>query len=51
MTEKPIFDLLSLQGFLQEGVVLEIDHAERQVITGAPIGVRLAQFVGAERSS
>jgi hypothetical protein len=42
MAEKAIFDVLRLQGFFQKGVVLEIDHAQRQVITGAPIGVYLA---------
>ena len=51
MAEKAIFDVLSLQGLFQEGVVLKIDHAKRHVSAGAPVGVYLAQFVSTQRFS
>jgi hypothetical protein len=51
MAQKSVLDVLCLERFPEKRVVLEIDHPERQVVTSIPIGMHLAQFVSAERSS
>ena len=38
-----------LSGSLQQGIVVQVDHPQAEVIAGAPVGVGLAQFVRAER--
>ena len=44
VAEQPVLHIFSLQGLLEQRVVLEIDHAYRKVITGPPIGVHQLQF-------
>ena len=39
VSEQPVLDVLGLEGFFQQRIVLQIDHAERQVVAGSPIGV------------
>src|SRR5215831_8497072 len=47
VSEKPIFDVLRLEGFLQEGIVLQVDHPKAQVIAGPPVGMDFLQRLGA----
>src|SRR5271165_1633889 len=51
MSEQTVFDLLGLQRFLQQGILLEINHPERQVFARSPIGVGLSQFLSAQGGS
>jgi hypothetical protein len=51
MPEQPVLDVLCLEGLPEERVFLQVNHAERQVITGAPVCMNLTQLVGAERCS
>ena len=51
MSEQPVLDVLRLERFFQQRIVLQIDHAQAQVIAGPPVGIGLAQFLGAERRS
>ena len=44
VSEEPVLDVLRLERFAQERVLLQVDHSQSQVRTGAPIGVGLAQF-------
>ena len=37
-----------LQRLAQQRIVVQIDHAQAEVIAGAPVGVGLAQLVGAQ---
>ena len=47
--QQPRLDVLELQRLAQQGVVVEIDLADRQVIGGAPVGVHLAELFRRER--
>ena len=49
MAEQPLLDVLRLERLAQQRIVLQIDHAERQVVAGSPIGIGFAQFIGIER--
>ena len=44
MAQKPVLDVLGLERLLQKGIVLKIDHAERQVVARSPVSVGLLQF-------
>src|SRR5271157_5466324 len=41
MSEQAVLDLLRLQSFPQQRIVLEVNHAERQVLARPPVGVDL----------
>ena len=49
MPEQPVLDVLRLEGLFEQGIVLKIDHAERQVFAGSPVGIDVLQFLGAQR--
>ena len=49
MPEQPVLDVLRLEGLFEQRIVLKIDHAERQVFAGSPVGLDLLQLVGAQR--
>src|SRR5581483_4595189 len=49
MAQEAGFDVLLLERLFQQGVVIQIDLADGQVIRGAPPGVEQAQFIGRER--
>ena len=49
MAEQAVLDVLGAQRLVQQRIVEQVDHAQAQVIAGAPISVGLAQLVGAER--
>jgi hypothetical protein len=51
MSEQAVLDMRRLQRFLQERIVLEIDHPERQVRTRPPVGVDFPEFVSIEGCS
>jgi hypothetical protein len=51
VTEQAGLRMLQLERFMQKGIVLEVEHPQREVQTRAPVGVGLAQFVGRERRS
>jgi hypothetical protein len=42
VSEEAVLDVLRLEGFPQQGIVLQIDHAKAQVITSSPVGMDLA---------
>ena len=44
-------DVLDLQRLAEQGVVLEVEHPQAQVEAGPPVGVDLAQLLGAERGT
>ena len=47
VAEQPVFHIFSLQGLLEQWVILEIDHSHRKVIARPPIGVHQFQlFIG-----
>jgi hypothetical protein len=46
MTEEAILDVLRLERFAEEGIRAKIDHARRQIIASAPIGIYPAQLFG-----
>src|SRR6478609_5886080 len=39
VSQKTVLDVLRFQGFLKQRIALQVDHAERQVVAGAPVGV------------
>src|ERR1700730_7418951 len=41
--------MFRLQRLAQQGIVAEIDHAGREVVACAPIGIHLVQFILRER--
>jgi hypothetical protein len=45
VTEEPRLHVLLGQGFLEEGVVVEIDLADRQVVGGPPVGIHKGSFL------
>src|SRR5262245_15436072 len=49
VTQEPRLDVLLAQRLLQEGIVVEIDLANRQVVRGPPVSVDLVQLVATER--
>lgn len=46
VSEQAVFDVLGLQWFPQQRVVLEIDHSNRQVVGGPPPGVEPLKLTG-----
>ena len=47
VAEQPVFHIFSLQGLLEQRVILEIDHAYRKVIARPPIRIHQFQlFIG-----
>ena len=51
VSEEPVLDVLRLERFPQQGIILQIDHAQAQVVTGPPVGMGFAQGLGVERRS
>src|SRR5678816_4388717 len=51
MPKEPVFHVLRLERLFEQWVLLEIDHAEGQVIASAPVCIGLAQLFRAERRS
>src|SRR5208337_3141616 len=49
--EQAVLDVFRPEGLLQQRVPLQIDHAKGKVFTSSPVAIRLAQIVGAKRSS
>jgi len=49
VAEQAALDVLGLQRLPQQGVVAQVDHACREVVAGAPVGVERVQFVGGEK--
>ena len=49
MAEQTLLDVLGPQRLAQQRILTQIQHADAQIIAGAPVGVHLAQFVGRER--
>ena len=47
VSEQPRFDLLWLERFAQERVTLQVDHADCEVVAGAPVGVHERQLFSA----
>ena len=47
--QQAVLDVLRTQGLLEQGVVLQIDHSDGQVVGRAPIGVQLMQLLVARR--
>ena len=50
VTQQAMLDLRGLQGFPQQRVRLQVNHAHGEVIAGAPVGVDQAQLFTVERS-
>jgi hypothetical protein len=48
VTEEAILDVLGLERFAEERIVLKVEHAEDEVIAGTPEGVGFLQLFGAE---
>ena len=44
VAQQAVFNLLRLKGFFQQGVIPQVNHADGQVVTGAPVGMNFAQF-------
>ena len=51
VAEEPLLDVRFLEGLAQQRIVEQIDHARREIVAGAPVGVDLGQHVGGEWSS
>ena len=51
VSEQTVLDVLRLERLLQQRIVLQIDHAQAQVIAGPPVGVSLLQLVRSKRRS
>ena len=49
MSEQAILDVLGLERLFEQRIVPQIDHAEREILAGAPVGIGFSQFVGAQR--
>ena len=48
VAQQPGLDVLELERFGQEGVVVEIDLADRQVVGRPPVGIHLAEQLAIE---
>ena len=46
MAEQPRLDVLELERGFEQGIVLQIDLPDREVIRGAPIGVHFPEKIG-----
>jgi len=44
--EQTVLDVGRFQPFAKKGVVLQVDHADGEVVAGAPVGVDAPQFFG-----
>jgi hypothetical protein len=51
VAEGTLLDVLGLEGLAQQRIVLQIDHACRQVVAGLPPGMHVRQFPVLERRS
>jgi len=49
MAQQAVLDVFRLERFPQQGIVLEINHAQCQIVAGPPKGVGLGQFLGVQR--
>ncbi len=48
MSQEAVFDVVFAEWFFEEGVLTQIDHARCKVIAGAPEGMHVMEFIGAE---
>jgi hypothetical protein len=48
VTEQSVLDVLHRQRVLEQRIVPQVDHADREVIRGAPPGVDALELIGAE---
>src|SRR5215467_1675261 len=48
VSQQATLNVFALQRLFQEGIVLKVDHAQHQVVTSAPVGVRLAQILSVQ---
>ncbi len=46
MAQQAVLDVFGFEGFTQQRIVAQVDHAGREVVAGAPVAVHLAQRVG-----
>jgi len=44
VAEEAVFDVFGLEGFFEQRVLLEVDHAESEVVAGGPEGVGLVEL-------
>jgi hypothetical protein len=49
VTEQPVLDLVDGQRLLEQRVVPEVDHADRKIVAGAPVGVEERDLVWRQR--
>src|SRR5262245_35028438 len=49
MSEQAGFDVLPREGFFKQGILAQIDLADRQVVGGAPIAVQFVEKIRRER--
>ena len=48
MAQQARFDMVVIQRFAQQGIVLQVEHPDAQIVGGAPVGVDLAQLIGGQ---
>ena len=48
VAEQAVLDVLGLEGFAEERIVAEEDHAAGEVVAREPVGVHAAKLVGSE---
>ena len=46
VAEEAVLDVVGVEGLFEEGVVLEVDHAEGEVVAGGPEGMGLRSSSG-----
>jgi hypothetical protein len=44
VAQQAMLDMLGLEGFFQQGIIPQVNHADGQVVTGPPVGVNFVQF-------
>jgi hypothetical protein len=44
VAQQAMFHMLGLQGFFQQWIIPQVNHADGEVVTGPPVGMNFAQF-------
>jgi hypothetical protein len=44
VTEEAVLNVLGLEGLAQKGILREVEHADGEIVAGAPVGIHFAKF-------
>jgi hypothetical protein len=44
VAQQAMLHLFGFEGFFQQGIISQVNHADGQVVTGPPVGMHFVQF-------